>query len=242
MKQHSFTLSELLICLVLVALGAALLTPCISGAAAAGREEQCRANLKEIVGAQMQYAGDNQQFLAGFFRHDGKNRTWSRTLVTDNNYLLGSAFLSCPDNPSPEGASKRRAASAIWDFNCYGFYVGNNNVDGWDYAKRIRPQQGDFAKGAIFTDFYALELKAMKNPAQLVIFADTAKTTGLKSPTSYFSPRGYFQEGAVNLLHGARANTATADGAIQPLSAQDLASGALGFNRFSDENFNKLEL
>ena len=242
MKKQSFTLLELCLITGIVLFAVTLFIPGLSAAADQDSETMCRSNLKDITTAFQQYATDYDGYYPGFFKTSGKNRTWSRILVTDTNYLLGPAVLSCPANPSPDGAARRKAASAIWDFCCYGFYAGNISADDWDYGKRVRGALGDFARGAVFSESYTLKPDLMKQPAQTVFLADSAKFSGSHSPNSYISPRAFYQESAVNTLHENRANTVTADGAITARSAAELAETPLRFSAFVNGNFEKEEL
>ena len=151
MKKQSFTLLELCLIVGIVLFAAILFVPGLSAASRQSDEELCRSNLRDIVMAFQHYATDYAGYYPGFFKTSGKNRTWSRILVTDTNYLLGPAVLSCPANPSPDGAARRKTASAIWDFCCYGLYAGDISADNWDYGKRVRGTLGNFARGAVFT-------------------------------------------------------------------------------------------
>lgn len=242
MKKQSFTLLELCLIVGIVLFAAILFVPGLSAASRQSDEELCRSNLRDIVMAFQHYATDYAGYYPGFFKTSGKNRTWSRILVTDTNYLLGPAVLSCPANPSPDGAARRKTASAIWDFCCYGLYAGDISADNWDYGKRVRGTLGNFARGAVFSESYTLKPELMKQPAQTVFLADSAKFTGSHSPNSYFAPRAFYQESAVNTLHENRANSVTADGAITARSAAELADTALQFSAFVNGNFEKEEL
>lgn len=121
-------------------------------------------------------------------------------------------------------------------------YAGDISADNWDYGKRVRGTLGNFARGAVFSESYTLKPELMKQPAQTVFLADSAKFTGSHSPNSYFAPRAFYQESAVNTLHENRANSVTADGAITARSAAELADTALQFSAFVNGNFEKEEL
>ena len=113
MKKQSFTLVELCLIVGIVLFAAILFVPGLSAASRQSDEKLCRSNLRDIVMAFQHYATDYAGYYPGFFKTSGKNRTWSRILVTDTNYLLGPAVLSCPANPSPDGAARRKTASAF---------------------------------------------------------------------------------------------------------------------------------
>jgi len=242
MKQQQFTLLELAAILMVLLVGIGVIMPVLAATGENAKALRCRSNLKDVFQAHSSYAVDQHGYFPGFFRIDGKNRTWSRILVSDANYLIGPALLSCPENTSPESAANRKTDSAIWDFNCYGFYAGNISADGWDYAKRVKNLLGDFAVGAIFSDFYVLNPARMSKPAKTPILADSAKTTGTHPASSYFSPRGFYQDGAVNLLHDGKANMVSADGAVEPSGANELAASPMQFSVFVSQQFAKVEM
>jgi prepilin-type N-terminal cleavage/methylation domain-containing protein/prepilin-type processing-associated H-X9-DG protein len=108
----AFTIIELLVCVAIVAVLAALLFPVFAQAREAARKVSCTSNLRQLGIAHTLYAQDYDQTLAPTFtgtnggtRLDGKSVRWM-TLVFP--YVRNRAVYSCPNSrlkyepPSPK--------------------------------------------------------------------------------------------------------------------------------------------
>ena len=78
MKNKHFTLIELLVVIAIIAILAAMLLPALSAARERARSANCISKLKQIGLADIMYAGDNKDMIAG------GNATYT--------YLIGSDF------------------------------------------------------------------------------------------------------------------------------------------------------
>ncbi|MBE6379897.1 MAG: DUF1559 domain-containing protein [Lentisphaerae bacterium] len=65
--KKQFTLIELLVVIAIIAILAAMLLPALSAARERARAANCTTKLKQIGTAEMLYAGDNKDFIAGMY-------------------------------------------------------------------------------------------------------------------------------------------------------------------------------
>ena len=70
MKKH-FTLIELLVVIAIIAILAAMLLPALSAARESARSSNCVSKLKQIGSAELMYANDNADRIAGFKKTGG---------------------------------------------------------------------------------------------------------------------------------------------------------------------------
>ena len=62
-KQGNFTLTELLIVIVIIAILAAMLLPALNRARAKAHDSACKNNLKQITMIEIQYSADYQDYM-----------------------------------------------------------------------------------------------------------------------------------------------------------------------------------
>ncbi|MDD2479715.1 MAG: type II secretion system protein [Victivallaceae bacterium] len=106
-RIRSFSLIELMVVIGIIMLLAAMLLPVLNMARARARSIKCTSNIKQIIGAFMDYAGDWQGNIlstnSGSTSHAKNGWSWNYALVY-NKYLPdpkrqapGSTVLFCPD-------------------------------------------------------------------------------------------------------------------------------------------------
>ena len=90
-KNHNFTLIELLVVIAIIAILAAMLLPALSAARESARASNCVNKLKQIGVAELMYANDNSDCIAGFKKTGGKDYE-----------SLGNACDFSPTHHSPQ--------------------------------------------------------------------------------------------------------------------------------------------
>lgn len=127
-RRAAFSLIELLLVLVIIALLAGLLLPCLRLVRDAARASRCATNMRQISIAMLQFANDNQGMMVGYgFNQSGYYSTWSSLLNTEvlseEKYRLpgpgetGTSLLVCPVFSSP--------ANGWW--RCYNYNLNAHN-------------------------------------------------------------------------------------------------------------------
>lgn len=90
-KEHGFTLIELMVTMIIIAVLALILMPALQTAREKARNVACVANLKAISTALSMYTGDEPSFLPG-----------NLPALADGNYLpSGSKAPLCPKDSAP---------------------------------------------------------------------------------------------------------------------------------------------
>ena len=230
-QQKKFTLIELLIVISIIAILAGMLLPAMNKARESARKSQCMNNKKQAMLAQIQYAGDYDNYYINY-RYDNVDSAfglWSAVLCNsqDGNgrYTVdGGGYLSKKNLQCPSSLNKSGPMSTGYDF----FWCSTFGIDYSDLSADSNRSQkmGNYIlwqnRDGV-GEYKVFALSKMKLPSESPIFADTLKTLN-KFSYPRFSYQGNLWDGVgIYLAHGSKSTTmAYADGHVASRSMQEL--------------------
>ena len=222
-NKKGFTLVELLVVIAIVALLMAILMPALASARSGARKLVCKSNIRQLLLANIGYAGENDGFYvpaagdmwdnAGLHRWHGVRNSLTEPFEAKRGPL--AAYLA--DGEVKECAERVGfVKSEDWDASFeqggggYGYnmaYVGSRT---WQRTDTVEAFKQSYARTARATD--------VRKPAQTVMFADTAMSNDGKSYMEYsFAEPPYMMYGgrvfaefymspSIHFRHKGRAN------------------------------------
>ncbi len=255
-----FSLVELLIVVGIMGVLTSLLLPSLGRARERARAAVCGSNARQLVVANLQYAGEHGgRLVAGAPRMRTENlRRWhgvrdsvAQAFVSHRGPLapyLGSdgAVRYCPSFSAASHAS----GAAAFERGCGGY--GYNQA----YLGRVMDRATPQSNFRVVSDLVGVSLERVRRPAETLMFADTAlaASAGGVIEYSFAEPRfhpEYLRQRArpdpsLHFRHAAAVTAAWTDGHVSPqrrtltwqsgLFEGDAAAAGLGWFGMSDDN------
>jgi prepilin-type N-terminal cleavage/methylation domain-containing protein/prepilin-type processing-associated H-X9-DG protein len=194
---RAFSLIELLVVIVVIALLGSLLLPVLSRARDASRAAACRSNLKQLGLVRAIYVSDNQQCFPPPLRQ----KPWILSLRSSG---LDSRILVCPADKSAISSSASSPFSATNLLLEPRSFVMNGFTD-W-----IKTVAGEESYSAFRSGFLQTGLKesALVFPDSTIIFGEKT-TINAAFYLDLFTQGGSYFHGLAESRHGSGANSVT---------------------------------
>ncbi|WP_419646211.1 prepilin-type N-terminal cleavage/methylation domain-containing protein [Victivallis vadensis] len=215
-RTCNFTLIELLIVIAIIAILASMLLPALNRARESARGTTCLNNKKQAITAQLQYAGDFNDYLVGFLPSNGTSGLWCSVLANGQGAdgvfnVKGKGYLNETCIQCPSVSNRSKPGDDPFDFWRSSYGVDWSYSNGSEMENSRRETLGRYILSVASPESYVFFLARMKRPTDTLIFADTYwKKNNSGSPRFIFDKS--LDSGAVVQAHGGRVATAFADG------------------------------
>lgn len=228
-KRTGFTLIELLVVISITALLLGLLMPALSLARSQARTAVCRSQIRQLVLANVGYAGEYQgRFVPAASDLRANSRRWHGTRLNKTepfdpngsplrNYLGGGAVKDCP-------AFGKYYRSAIWEENyeqgCGGYGYNKTYIGSRHWDERFLGMSEEACQ-------QTTSLEELKRPAQTLMFSDTAMAKGerlieysfAEPPLDFWAGRAYeTSTPSIHFRHHREACIGWSDGHVSQLA------------------------
>ena len=151
-KRWNFTLVELLVVIVIIAILASMLLPALAASRDKAKEIKCASNLKQIGLCWEMYVADYQCYMPQIAGLGDVNIMW-HTVFLQKQYIKNMAIMACPaagnapamdflDYKAGSSLSPYRVCYIHYGYNTLG--VGRDRLNdpwGYDTCKPLRPGQ-----------------------------------------------------------------------------------------------------
>jgi len=230
MKKQKFTLIELLVVIAIIAILAAILLPALNKARESSKAAACVSNQKQVMFAQIQYAGDNRDFYIGYQNRNGNAASWSywntylshgEASVESGGYIPRS-ILQCPNIPYYISAKN---ASINYDWFYLAMTYGVDYTDIGAINSNRKDRLGSYVvSDGFYGSYYFFQTNRMKAPSDTVIVADTYNIDCGSNicGNSRFLTNGTYWSCGIAENHNGRAAVAFADGHVGLHSGKEL--------------------
>lgn len=219
-SKRAFTLLEVLIVVGVLALLFSLLIPGLSSARAQAKRTTCASNIRQLALANTMYAQENKSrcvpgaadFVANLKRWHGSRATTAQPFDSANGPLvpyLGTdrAIRDCP------ALDDFRTNAGAFERGCGGYGYNNAYI-----GVQGRAMAGGFT---IESDKTGTILERIKNPAETLMFSDTAFASAGLIEYSFAEPRfqpatDFRADPSIHFRHSLQSNIAWSDGHVSP--------------------------
>ena len=218
-----FTLIELLVVIAIIAILAAMLLPALNQARERGKAAKCVNNQKQVISAQMQYAGDYNDYFVTIANNDTR-RSWFVLFAVKGevpgyehvalSYITIRA-MQCPSAPPWVYNPSNDYANAYLGMYGMLWMKPSPNLGRETYAEfeEIIPSS---------TPPYFIKISRVRRPSELPVIADNANCwTRTNESRGYFTPSGE-EAGLPSLRHQNRCTLTMGDGHVDSRSATEL--------------------
>ena len=211
MKNNRFTLVELLVAIVIIAILAALLLPAINNARARAKSSACINNLKQNGMAFAIYQMNFNNWTAlNYYKGSGSTKTWSEFTFGKYNEpgyagVLGSS-TRCPSVAHPDGVHQNHQQ---YIYGALGFTPVKDKPG----EAFLEKSSGAFhtAGGSATASLFVFAPK-LSTPAKFPMLADSLKLDAKYGKVQHYIFKNDDTQGGLNLIHSNRANILYADG------------------------------
>jgi prepilin-type processing-associated H-X9-DG protein len=203
-----------------------MLMPALGKARDAAKRITCFNNLKQLMLAHTQYAGDNNGWLwlTGF---SNPYDNWVLCLsggyiYKQTKYISNMNMFCCPSSTNPRYSAAYKTYGMYWAAGDGEYTAKNYNFD---------PDHSN-----AYCNIYAIE--RMPSPSGFVLLSDTFSTGDGVAPIFHFTPTIRGTQPYVHLLHNGFSDCAFVDGHVAGLDPSGLRATATAIHYSLDKRYN----